>query len=134
MLNRLNHIAIALPDLNEGVKIYRDTFEAKLSDRCELPKHGVTTIFVELNNTNIELLEPLGKNSPINNFLIKNPFGGIHHLCYEVSDIKKSIVKLKDKGFKILGDGIPREGAHGKPVVFLHPKQLTGTLIELEEV
>ena len=134
MLNRLNHIAIALPNLDLGVQIYKNTFEAKLSKRLSLPKHGVTTIFVELNNTNIELLEPLGKKSPIDNFLLKNPSGGIHHLCYEVSDIEDSINKLNSKGYKVLGDGIPREGAHGKPVVFLHPKQFIGTLIELEEV
>jgi methylmalonyl-CoA/ethylmalonyl-CoA epimerase len=134
MLNRLNHIAIALPNLDLGIQIYKNTFEAKLSKRLSLPKHGVTTIFVELNNTNIELLEPLGKKSPIDNFLLKNPSGGIHHLCYEVSDIEDSINKLNSKGYKVLGDGIPREGAHGKPVVFLHPKQFIGTLIELEEV
>ena len=134
MLNRLNHIAIALNNLDDGIKIYKDTFGATLSDRLALPKHGVTTIFVKLKNTNIELLEPLGANSPISKFLMKNPSGGIHHLCYEVNDISKSINKLTNKGYKILGEGIPREGAHGKPVVFLHPKQFIGTLIELEEV
>ncbi len=134
MLNRLNHIAIAVPDLNEGIKIYKDTFGASLSKKYELPKHGVSTIFVKLSNTNIELLEPLGKNSPINNFLKKNPSGGIHHLCYEVTNISDSIKKLINKGYKVLGEGIPREGAHGKPVVFLHPKHFIGTLIELEEV
>ena len=134
MLNRLNHIAIALHNLDDGIKIYQDIFGANISDRLALPKHGVTTIFVKLKNTNIELLEPLGVNSPISKFLKKNPSGGIHHLCYEVNDINKSIDKLSNKGYKILGEGIPREGAHGKPVIFLHPKQFIGTLIELEEV
>ena len=106
----------------------------KVSNKLALPKHGVTTVFVELSNTNIELLEPLGENSPICNFLIKNPSGGVHHLCYEVSNIKESVEYLTNTGYKILGDGIPREGAHGKPVIFLHPKQFMGTLIELEEV
>ena len=134
MLNRLNHIAIAVSSLEEGIKVYKDTFGAKVSKKLTLPKHGVTTVFVKLSNTNIELLEPLGKDSPISKFLIKNPSGGVHHLCYEVSNINKSIKKLLDKGYEVLGDGIPREGAHGKPVVFLHPKQFMGTLIELEEV
>ena len=134
MLNRLNHIAIAVPNLEEGIKIYKNTFGASLSEKHELPSHGVSTIFVKLSNTNIELLEPLGENSPINNFLIKNPSGGIHHLCYEVSNIDDCIKKLVNKGYKVLGEGIPREGAHGKPVIFLHPKQFIGTLIELEEV
>ena len=134
MLNRLNHIAIAVSSLEEGIKVYKDTFGAKISKKLALPKHGVTTVFVKLSNTNIELLEPLGRDSPISKFLIKNPSGGVHHLCYEVSNISKSIRKLLEKGYKILGDGIPREGAHGKPVVFLHPKQFIGTLIELEEV
>ncbi|MAH88551.1 MAG: methylmalonyl-CoA epimerase [Pelagibacterales bacterium] len=134
MLKRLNHIAIALNNLDDGINIYKGIFGASISDRVALPEHGVTTIFVKLKNTNIELLEPLGKNSPISNFLIKNPSGGIHHLCYEVNDINKSIEKLKRKGYTVLGSGIPRKGAHGKPVIFLHPKQFIGTLIELEEV
>ena len=134
MLNRLNHIAIALPDLDEGIKVYKNAFNAKISNKLKLPEHGVLTVFVELSNTNIELLEPLGKNSPISNFIKKNPSGGIHHLCYEVGDIKLSVNNLLSKGYTILGDGIPREGAHGKPVIFLHPKQFIGTLIELEEV
>ena len=134
MLNRLNHIAIALHNLDDGIKIYQDIFGANISDRLALPKHGVTTIFVKLKNTNIELLEPLGVNSPISKFLKKNPSGGIHHLCYEVNDINKSIDKLSNKGYTILGEGIPREGAHGKPVIFLHPKQFLGTLIELEQI
>ena len=134
MLNRLNHIAIAVTNLDEGIKIYKDTLGAKVSKKLALPKHGVTTVFVKLTNTNIELLEPLGKDSPIRNFLIKYPSGGVHHLCYEVSNIKESVKYLTNTGHKILGDGIPREGAHGKPVIFLHPKQFMGTLIELEEV
>ena len=134
MLIRLNHIAIALNNLDDGIKVYKDIFGATISDKLALPKHGVSTIFVKLKNTNIELLEPLGANSPISKFLLKNPSGGIHHLCYEVKDINKSIDKLTEEGYTILGDGIPREGAHGKPVVFLHPKQFAGTLIELEEV
>ena len=134
MLNRLNHIAIAITNLDEGIKIYKDTLGVQVSKKLALPKHGVTTVFVKLSNTNIELLEPLGKDSPISNFLIKNPSGGVHHLCYEVSNIKESVEYLTSAGYKILGDGIPREGAHGKPVIFLHPKQFMGTLIELEEV
>ena len=134
MLNRLNHIAIAVANLDQGIKIYKDTFGIEISKKLELPKHGVKTVFVKLSNTNIELLEPLGKDSPISNFLIKNPSGGVHHLCYEVSDITESVKQLVNKGYKILGDGIPREGAHGKPVIFLHPKQFLGTLIELEQV
>ena len=134
MLNRLNHIAIAVNNLDEGIKIYKDTLGAQVSKKLALPKHGVTTVFINLSNTNIELLEPLGKDSPICNFLIKNPSGGVHHLCYEVSNIQESAEYLSNAGYKILGDGIPREGAHGKPVIFLHPKQFMGTLIELEEV
>jgi methylmalonyl-CoA/ethylmalonyl-CoA epimerase len=134
MLNRLNHIAIAVSNLDEGIKLYKDTLGAQVSKKLELPKHGVTTAFVKLSNTNIELLEPLGKESPISNFLIKNPSGGVHHLCYEVSNIKESAEYLTNAGYKILGDGIPREGAHGKPVIFLNPKQFMGTLIELEEI
>ena len=134
MLNRLNHIAIAVTNLDEGIKIYKDILGVQVSNKLALPKHGVTTVFINLSNTNIELLEPLGRDSPINNFLIKNPSGGVHHLCYEVSNIKESLEYLTNAGYKILGDGIPREGAHGKPVIFLHPKQFMGTLIELEEV
>ena len=134
MLNRLNHIAIAVTNLDEGIKIYKDILGVQVSNKLALPKHGVTTVFINLSNTNIELLEPLGRDSPINNFLIKNPSGGVHHLCYEVSNIKESVEYLTNAGYKILGDGIPREGAHGKPVIFLHPKQFMGTLIELEEV
>ena len=134
MLNRLNHIAIALQNLDDGIRIYQEIFGANISERLALPKHGVTTIFVKLKNTNIELLEPLGVNSPISKFLKKNPSGGIHHLCYEINYINKSIYKLSNKRYTILGEGKPREGAHGKPVIFLHPKQFIGNLIELEEV
>ena len=134
MLNRLNHIAIAVTNLDAGIKIYKDTLGVQVSEKLALPKHGVTTVFVKFSNTNIELLEPLGKDSPISNFLIKNPSGGVHHICYEVSNITESVEYLTNAGYKILGDGIPREGAHGKPVIFLHPKQFLGTLIELEEV
>ncbi len=134
MLDKVNHIAIAVPNLLSAIKNYKNTFNCDISKIIELPKHGVSTAFIYLPNTNIELLEPLGKDSPISNFLIKNPSGGVHHLCYEVSNIKESVEYLTNAGYKILGDGIPREGAHGKPVIFLHPKQFIGTLIELEEV
>ena len=134
MLNRLNHIAIAVNNLDEGIKIYKDTLGAQVSKKLALPKHGVTTVFINLSNTNIELLEPLGKDSPICNFLIKNPSGGVHHLCYEVSNIQESVKYLSNAGYKILGDGIPREGAHGKPVIFIHPSNFNGTLIELEQI
>ena len=133
MLNKLNHIAIAVPNLDSAIKNYRENFGAKVSKIQELPEHGVKTAFVELPNTNIELLEPFGKDSPIEKFLNKNPKGGIHHICYEVKDIKKSINKLKRNNCHILGKGIPREGAHGKPVIFIHPSEFNGTLIELEE-
>ena len=133
MLKRLNHIAIAVPNLEIATNNYINAFGAKVTKKQELISHGVSTVFVNLDNTNIELLEPLGENSPIAKFLIKNPAGAIHHLCYEVEDIKKSILNLQNKGYTVLGKGIPREGAHGKPVVFLHPKEFNGTLIELEE-
>ena len=133
MLKRLNHIAIAVPNLDTAIKNYKNAFDANVSSKQELTSHGVTTAFVKLENTNIELLEPLGKSSPIANFLIKNPVGSIHHLCYEVIDLKQSIFSLQDKGYSVLGNGIPRRGAHDKPVIFLHPKEFNGTLIELEE-
>ena len=133
MLNRLNHIALAVPDLNVAINKYKNVFKASVSKKLKLPNHGVTTVFVKLSNTNIELLEPLGKNSPIGNFLSKNLLGGIHHICYEVNDIYHSLDTLKKNGYTILGEGIPREGAHGKPVIFLHPKEFNGTLIELEQ-
>lgn len=134
MLKRLNHIAIAVPDLSKAAIKYKQAFNANVSKKLELPKHGVTTVFISMPNANIELLEPLGNNSPIKKFLVKNIMGGIHHLCYEVEDIIYSVDKLKEQGYTILGGGIPREGAHGKPVVFLHPKEFNGTLIELEQV
>ena len=133
MLNRLNHIAIAVPDLNKAVENYKNAFNVNISKKIELPKHGVSTVFIEMSNINIELLEPLGQNSPIKNFLIKNPIGGMHHLCYEVENINDSVKSLLKKSYTILGEGIPRDGAHGKPVIFMHPKEFNGTLIELEE-
>ena len=133
MLNRLNHIAIVVPDLNKAVENYKNAFNVNISKKIDLPKHGVSTVFIEMSNINIELLEPLGQNSPIKNFLIKNPIGGMHHLCYEVENINDSVKILLKKSYTILGEGIPREGAHGKPVIFMHPKEFNGTLIELEE-
>ena len=133
MLKRLNHIAIAVPNLDIAVDNYKKAFEIEITSKQELINHGVTTVFIKLDNTNIELLEPLGKDSPIDKFLKRNPAGSIHHLCYEVEDIKLAILNLQNKGYNILGNGIPREGAHGKPVIFLHPKEFNGTLIELEE-
>lgn len=134
MLKRLNHIAIAVPNLDIAVDNYKKAFGTEITSKQELIKHGVTTVFIKLDNTNIELLEPLGKDSPIDKFLKRNPAGSIHHLCYEVEDIKLAILNLQNKGYNILGNGIPREGAHGKPVIFLHPKEFNGTLIELEEI
>ena len=134
MLEKVNHIAIAVPNLSEAILNYRNTFNIKASKILELPKHGVKTAFISLQNTNIELLEPLGENSPIKRFLEKNKNGGIHHICYEVIDINLSIAKLIKNNCKILGDGIPREGAHGKPVIFIHPSNFNGTLIELEQI
>jgi methylmalonyl-CoA/ethylmalonyl-CoA epimerase len=133
MLGRLNHIAIAVPDLTAAVRTYREMLGARVSPpQCE-PEHGVTVAFVELPNTKIELLEPLGDNSPIRRFLEKNPAGGIHHVCYEVADILSARDRLKAEGARVLGDGNPRIGAHGKPVLFLHPKDFCGALIELEQ-
>jgi len=134
MLGRLNHVAIAVPDLEAATAIYRDTLAARVSQPQALPEHGVTVVFIELDNTKIELLEPLGDNSPITSFLAKNPSGGMHHLCYEVTDIEASAERLKAQGARVLGDGKPRIGAHGKPVLFLHPKDFAGTLVELEQV
>jgi methylmalonyl-CoA/ethylmalonyl-CoA epimerase len=133
MLGRLNHVAIAVPDLAAGIAIYQDTLGAKVSEPQAEPDHGVTVVFVELTNTKIELLEPLGKGSPIAGFLEKNPAGGIHHICYEVDDIIAARDHLKAQGARILGDGEPKIGAHKKPVLFLHPKDLCGTLVELEQ-
>ncbi len=133
MIGRLNHVAIVVPDLSAARTLYRDLMGATVSAEKDLPEHGVTTVFVELPNTKIELLYPLGKNSPIRGFLNKNPGGGVHHICYEVADIAVARERLVAGGARILGDGEPRAGAHGKPVLFLHPKDFCGTLIELEE-
>jgi methylmalonyl-CoA/ethylmalonyl-CoA epimerase len=134
LIGRLNHVAIAVPDLDVAADIYRNSLGANVSARVDLPEHGVTTIFVELPNTKIELLGILGAASPIAGFLNKNPSGGIHHICYEVDDIRAAADELRAKGARILGDGEPKIGAHGKPVLFLHPKDFCGTLIELEQV
>jgi len=133
MLDRLNHVAIAVPDLEAGARVYRETLGAKVSAPQAEPDHGVTVVFVELANTKIELLEPLGEASPIQNFLDKNPSGGIHHICYEVDDIHAARDHLVGEGARVLGDGTPKIGAHGKPVLFLHPKDFCGTLVELEQ-
>jgi len=133
MLGRLNHVAIAVPDLEAGVRIYRDVLGARVSAPQAEPAHGVTVVFVELDNTKIELLEPLGDGSPIAAFLERNPAGGIHHLCYEVDDIVAARDRLKRQGARVLGDGEPKTGAHGKPVLFLHPKDFCGTLVEIEQ-
>lgn len=133
MLGRLNHVAIAVPDLAAASAIYRDTLGAKVSEPQALPEHGVTVVFVDTGNTKIELLEPLGEGSPIAAFLEKNPSGGMHHLCYEVDDILAVRDRLTESGARILGDGTPKIGAHGKPVLFLHPKDFAGTLVELEQ-
>jgi len=133
MLGRLNHVAIAVPDLSAAVAGYRDTLGAPVSAEQALPEHGVTVVFVDVGNTKIELLEPLGQDSPIAAFLERNPAGGMHHLCYEVEDIVAARDRLKEAGARVIGDGTPRTGAHGKPVLFLHPKDFQGTLIELEQ-
>jgi methylmalonyl-CoA/ethylmalonyl-CoA epimerase len=134
MIGRLNHVAIAVSSLEKGIAIYAGTLGAKISPPQPEPNHGVTVVFVELPNTKIELLEPLGANSPIAKFLEKNPDGGIHHICYEVADILAARDQLKAQGARVLGDGTPKIGAHGKPVLFLHPKDFIGTLVELEQV
>jgi methylmalonyl-CoA/ethylmalonyl-CoA epimerase len=134
MIGRLNHIAIAVPELASGIRLYADVFGAKVSDPVDLPEHGVRVVFAELPNTKIELLEPLGETSPIAAFLAKTPAGGLHHVCYEVDDIIVARDKLVAKGIRVLGDGEPKTGAHGNPVLFLHPKDGLGTLIELEQV
>jgi methylmalonyl-CoA/ethylmalonyl-CoA epimerase len=133
MIGRLNHVAIAVRDLAAATAVYRDTLGAEVSAPVPLPAHGVTTVFVILPNTKIELLEPLGDNSPIAKFLERSPDGGIHHLCYEVEDIRVARDRLKAQGLRVLGDGEPKIGAHGKPVLFLHPKDFAGTLLELEQ-
>ena len=133
MIGRLNHVAIAVPDLAAASSLYRATLGAEVSAPVAQPKHGVTVVFVTLPNTKIELLEPLGHDSPIAGYLARNPAGGIHHVCYEVDDIIAARDQLKQTGARVLGDGEPRIGAHGKPVLFLHPKDFVGTLIELEQ-
>lgn len=133
MIGRLNHVAIAVPDLAAASAQYRDTLGARVGAPQDEPAHGVTVVFIELPNTKIELLYPLGENSPIAAFLAKNPSGGIHHVCYEVDDIRAARDRLRASGARVLGDGEPKIGAHGKPVLFLHPKDFTGTLVELEQ-
>jgi methylmalonyl-CoA/ethylmalonyl-CoA epimerase len=133
MIGRLNHVAIAVPDLEGATAQYRDALGAKVSDPVDEPDHGVTVVFVELDNTKIELLHPLGADSPIQGFLDKNPSGGIHHVCYEVDDIDAAARQLQAQGARVLGDGKPKIGAHKKPVLFLHPKDFSGTLVELEQ-
>ena len=133
MLGRLNHVALAVPDLAAASALYRSTLGAKVSAPQALPEHGVTVVFVDVGNTKIELLQPLGEGSPIAAFLEKNPSGGMHHLCYEVDDIIAARDRLKAEGARVLGDGEPRIGAHGKPVLFLHPKDFFGTLVEIEQ-
>jgi methylmalonyl-CoA/ethylmalonyl-CoA epimerase len=133
MIGRLNHVAIAVPDLEAASQQYRDALGAKVSDPVDEPEHGVTVVFVELDNTKIELLRPLGEASPIAKFLEKNPQGGMHHVCYEVDDVYAAAERLQQQGARVLGDGTPKIGAHKKPVLFLHPKDFNGTLIELEQ-
>ncbi len=133
MIGKLNHVAIVVPDLEAAAGLYRDTLGARVSAPLPLPEHGVTTVFVDLPNTRIELLHPLGERSPIAKFLESNPAGAIHHLCYEVADIIAARERLRAAGARVLGDGEPKTGAHGKPVLFLHPKDFCGTLIELEQ-
>ncbi|WP_262691584.1 methylmalonyl-CoA epimerase [Kordiimonas aestuarii] len=134
MIGRLNHVAIVVPDLAAAAATYQNTLGANVSEPEDLPDHGVTTVFVNLPNTKIELLHPLGEGSPIAKFLANNPSGGMHHVCYEVENIYASRDKLKADGMRVLGDGEPKTGAHGKPVLFLHPKDFCGTLVEIEQV
>jgi methylmalonyl-CoA/ethylmalonyl-CoA epimerase len=133
MIGRLNHVAIAVRDIAKAAAVYRDSLGAEVSAPVPQPDHGVTTVFITLPNTKIELLAPLGEGSPIAKFLERNPDGGIHHVCYEVDDILAAMSQLKEEGVRVLGDGAPRIGAHGKPVLFLHPKDFCGTLVELEQ-
>lgn len=133
MIGRLNHVAIAVPDIEAAARQYRDVLGAKVSPVEDQPEHGVQTVFIELPNTKIELLGVLGDASPIKGFLEKNPSGGIHHVCYEVDDILAARDRLKGQGARVLGNGEPKIGAHGKPVLFLHPKDFQGTLVELEQ-
>ncbi|GAB5376875.1 MAG: methylmalonyl-CoA epimerase [Acuticoccus sp.] len=134
MIGKLNHVAIATPDVAASAALYRDGLGAAVSPPQDLPEHGVRIVFVTLDNTKVELMEPLGDGSPIAAFLARSPAGGLHHVCYEVADIKAAAQKLAATGARVLGDGTPRIGAHGKPVLFLHPKDMGGVLTELEEV
>ena len=134
MIGRLNHVAIVVPDVKKAASVYRDMLGAKVSEPVTLPPHGVTVVFVSLDNTKIELLEPYGADSPVRNFLERNPSGGMHHVCYEVEDIIAARDKLRSGGARVVGDGEPKIGAHDKPVLFLHPKDFCGTLVELEQV
>jgi methylmalonyl-CoA/ethylmalonyl-CoA epimerase len=134
MIGRLNHVAIAVPKLADAAAVYRNALGAQVSEPMPQPEHGVTVVFVTLPNTKIELLEPLGDNSPIAAFLERNPAGGMHHVCYEVDDILAARDHLRATGARVLGDGEPKVGAHGKPVLFLHPKDFCGTLVEIEQV
>jgi methylmalonyl-CoA/ethylmalonyl-CoA epimerase len=133
MIGRLNHVAIAVRDAAKAARLYRDTLGAEVSEPVPQPEHGVTTVFITLPNTKIELIEPLGEASPIAKFLERSPDGGIHHVCYEVADIMAARDRLTAAGARVLGDGEPKIGAHGKPVLFLHPKDFYGTLIEIEQ-
>ncbi|MGO8919773.1 MAG: methylmalonyl-CoA epimerase [Stellaceae bacterium] len=134
MIGRLNHVAIVVPDVKRAAAVYHETLGAKVSEPVTLPPHGVTVVFVVLDNTKIELLEPFGADSPVRNFLERNPGGGMHHVCYEVADIIAARDRLVAQGARVLGDGEPKIGAHDKPVLFLHPKDFCGTLVELEQV
>ena len=134
MIGKLNHVAIAVPDLEHSINIYRNTLGAVVSNPIDQVAHGVRVVFIQLPNTKIELITPLGVDSPVTKFLERNPIGGIHHICYEVTHIHKACDQLVKNGAKIIGDGVPKNGAHGKPVVFLNPKDFDGTLIELEEI
>jgi len=133
MIGRLNHVAIAVRDIAKAAEVYRNTLGAQVSEKVPQPEHGVSTVFITLPNTKIELLEPLGGDSPIAKFLERNPDGGIHHICYEVADIRAARDQLAAQGARVLGSGEPKIGAHGKPVLFLHPKDFCGTLVELEQ-
>lgn len=133
MIGRLNHVAIAVTDLAAAAALYRNMLGAQVSEPVPQPDHGVTTVFVDLPNTKVELIAPLGDKSPLTGFLERNPFGGIHHICYEVADVRAASRDLSARGARVLGDGEPKIGAHGKPVIFVHPKDFLGTLIELEE-
>ncbi len=134
MIGRLNHVAIVVPDLAAAAKLYANGLGAEVSEPLPLPDHGVTTVFVELPNSKVELLHPLGEDSPVAKYLFNNPSGGMHHICFEVDDLQAAVEHLVAEGARVLGDGIPKLGAHNLPVVFLHPKDFCGTLIELEEV